>query len=273
MALDYVLTVVPATPTSVSETGHEFSYARIVSLSDHLSLDFPEHMAGSIRRRSAHDVEGDWSLGNSVPLDDANSRVPLVAGMELVEEFSRTYPGNVYGRFWGGPLGQGDQSLIIGLVSSLLRFWGEDSLPNRIDYFASNCDLDDGDVPLTPTSALSFLRFFSRVQSDGKVSLTCSPEGWLCAGWRFPDSRRASIWFIDDSEVMFAATDSQGRFVELDSGAERGTSPEVMVKLVDAGLLEWSLVSESFHTNIMSLGTAGSAILTNPGYRRRVPFL
>lgn len=166
-----------------------------------------------------------------------------------------------------------DEGRIIGQVCSVLRLWGEDSLANRIDYFASDRDLDDGDVPLTPASALSFLRFYSKVESEGKVGLTCSPEGWLCAGWRFPDRRRASIWFIDESQVMFAATDRQGRFIEINSGGENGTSLEVMVRLVDAGLLEWSLDSGSFHTSVTSLGTAGSEILAKTAYRQKMPIL
>ena len=54
-------------------------------------------------------------------------------------------------------------------------------LADRIAYFASDADLDDGDVPVTLESALGFLAFFGAVESpDGTESLTCSPEGGFC---------------------------------------------------------------------------------------------
>ena len=161
------------------------------------------------------------------------------------------------------------QIFILDGVCEVLRSWGEHSLADRIAYFASDEDLEAGDVPLTPESARGFLAFFKAVKSDGRVSLTCSPEGWLCAVWRFPDERRASVWFLDDHRVMFAATDTAGNFVELDNRNEVGDYREVMAKLVQAGLLEWHLdtpISESFSIRTTSPGIALSGVLTKMGF-------
>ena len=70
-------------------------------------------------------------------------------------------------------------------VCDVLRSWGEPDLADRIAYFASNADLDDGDVPVTLESALGFLAFFGAVESEGQVELGCSQEGWICAEWDF----------------------------------------------------------------------------------------
>ena len=40
-------------------------------------------------------------------------------------------------------------------------------LADRIAYFSSDVDLDDGDVPVTLESALGFLAFFGAVESEG----------------------------------------------------------------------------------------------------------
>ena len=124
-------------------------------------------------------------------------------------------------------------------VCSVLRSWGEYTLADRISYFASDEDLDDGDVPLTLDSAHGFLAFFSEVESDGRVGLACSQEGWICAEWRFPDQRRASLWFLDENRVMFAATDEFPEFIEIEGGSEFGYRTVIAAKLVEAGLLKW----------------------------------
>ena len=56
----------------------------------------------------------------------------------------------------------------------VLRSWGEPDLADRIAYFASDTDLDDGDVPVTLESALGFLAFFGAVESEGAIELGCS---------------------------------------------------------------------------------------------------
>ena len=126
-------------------------------------------------------------------------------------------------------------------VCNVLRSWGEYALADRIAYFASDADLEDEDIPATLESVRGFLTFFGQVKSDGRISLTCSPEGWLCAVWRFSDERRASLWFLDSNRVMFSATDAAGNFIEIDGGGEVGSSRKVMAKLVQAGLFTWDL--------------------------------
>ena len=108
-------------------------------------------------------------------------------------------------------------------VCDILRAWGRPDLAARIAWFASDADLDEGDVPLTLESALGFLAFFGTVDSpDGKVDLGCAPEGWLCAVWRFPDLRRVSLWFMNSDTVMYAARKSAGHFADLNNGSEVG---------------------------------------------------
>ena len=148
-------------------------------------------------------------------------------------------------------------------VSNILRVWGEYPLADRIAYFASDEDLEEGDIPVTLESACGFLAFFGAVKSDGRISLTCSPEGWLCAVWRFSDERRASLWFLDTGRVMFSATDAAGNFIEIDGGSEVASSRKVMAKLVETGLFTWNLdrlSSKNFHTTTMLPGIAASGI-------------
>ena len=107
----------------------------------------------------------------------------------------------------------------------MLRGWGRPDLADRLAYFASDEDLDDGDIPVTLESARGFLAFFGAVEStDGKVSLTCSPEGWILAVWRFPDTRRISLWFMDYDTVMYAARKSDGFFCRPQQWRRNGQS-------------------------------------------------
>ena len=48
-------------------------------------------------------------------------------------------------------------------VCGVLRGWGRHDLARRIACFASDEDLEDGDVPVTLDSARGFLEFFSAV--------------------------------------------------------------------------------------------------------------
>ena len=145
-------------------------------------------------------------------------------------------------------------------ISSLIRFKGDEELASRIAYFASDADLDEGDSALTDASARSFLHFFRQIDSDGKISLTCSQDGWLCAAWQFPDKRGASIWFINEKEVLFAARSVDGAFVTVNDGSERGTPDEVMAELVRAGLFTWALDSDNFVLLTTSPDTVVSGI-------------
>ena len=117
-------------------------------------------------------------------------------------------------------------------VCAVLRAWNRPDLADRLAYFASDEDLDDGDQPLTLESARGFLAFFGEVESEGKVSLTCSPEGWILAVWRFPDTRRISLWFMDYDTVIYAARKSDGFFADLNGGKEVGSRSSVMEKMV-----------------------------------------
>ena len=117
-------------------------------------------------------------------------------------------------------------------VCDVLHGWCRPDLADRLAYFASDEDLDDGDVPLTLESALGFLAFFGAVESQGEVSLTCSPEGWILAVWRFPDTRRISLWFMDYDTVIYAARKSDGFFADLNGGKEVGSRLSVMEKMV-----------------------------------------
>ena len=106
------------------------------------------------------------------------------------------------------------------------------------------------------------------VESDGEVDVTCTSEGWLCAVWNFSDRRRATIWFIDESQVMYAARDGDGNFVEIDGGDEKGPSSDVIVKLVDAGLLRWHQSCKTSLTSITWPGIAEGGILAPTGYQK-----
>ena len=124
-------------------------------------------------------------------------------------------------------------------VCDILRAWGRPDLAARIAWFASDEDLDEGDVPLTLGSALGFLAFFGTVDSpDGKVDMGCAPEGWICAVWRFPDLRRVSLWFVDDNTVMFAIRKADGRFVlDINNGSETAHRDNITAKLLETE--EW----------------------------------
>ena len=124
-------------------------------------------------------------------------------------------------------------------IGTALTARGCPALARRLAYFASDADLEPGDVPLTLSSALGFWAFFRRVDSEGQVSLTCTAEGWLCGSWDFPDRRAASLLFLDAQRVMFAATAANGQWVEMDGGGDTGGLDEVTVKLVEAGLFKW----------------------------------
>ena len=139
------------------------------------------------------------------------------------------------------PFRPGGQITTLDEVGNALRLRDEYAIADRITYFASDEDLEEGDVPLTLASACGFLSFFETVKSEGRISLTCSPEGWLCAVWRFSDERRASLWFLDTYQVMFSATDAAGNFVEIDGGSEVGSTRKVMAKLVETGLFAWNM--------------------------------
>ncbi len=123
-------------------------------------------------------------------------------------------------------------------VCGVLRGWGQPDLADRLVYFASDEDLDDGDVPLTLESARGFLAFFGAVETEGEIDLTCSQEGWLCAGLRFEDKRNAALWFMDSDKVMFTATSRDGKFVNIHRSRRTTTNKTIVRKLAAEGLLK-----------------------------------
>ena len=124
-------------------------------------------------------------------------------------------------------------------ICAALEEKGCPDLARRIAYFASDEDLEEGDVPVTLESVLGFWEFFSVVDSEGKLRTGCSAEGHICADWRFEDERIAAIWFLDSHRVRFAAAYAPGKWVETNSAGGIGDRIEVTEKLVEAGLFTW----------------------------------
>ena len=122
-------------------------------------------------------------------------------------------------------------------VCAALNDLGQLELANRLKYFASDEDLEEGYVAVKPESVLGFWEFFNEVESKGQIDLACSPEGWICAVWKFPDQRRASIWFLDQDNVMYAARKADGYFVDLNQGEDKGKRSTIMKGLLECG--EW----------------------------------
>ena len=125
-------------------------------------------------------------------------------------------------------------------ISALLRDMGEDKLADRMDYLASDEDLETGELPATDESARGFFEFFTSVESDSKVGMACSREGWISAEWRwFSDERRVGIWFLDAEKILFSALDKDGEFVKMEERNKITDRLMVTPKLVDAGLFSW----------------------------------
>ena len=108
-------------------------------------------------------------------------------------------------------------------ICNALTNQGYPELAKRIAYFASDEDLEEGDVPVTPESTLGFWEPFKAVDSEGRLGLTCSSEGWLCGSWDFSDARGATLWFLDSQRVMFAATGTDGKFIRIASAEDTGS--------------------------------------------------
>ena len=151
-------------------------------------------------------------------------------------------------------------------ICAALTARGCPALARRLAYFASDADLEPGDVPLTLASALGFWSFFRRVDSEGQVSLTCTAEGWLCGSWDFADRRAASLLFLDAQRALFAATAANGQWVEMDGGGDTGGLDEVTAKLVEAGLFTWHpkpIVNRNSPPDITLPDTAGVLGIAN----------
>lgn len=127
-------------------------------------------------------------------------------------------------------------------ISALLRDMGESELAGRLEYLASDEDLDPGESQATDESARGFFEFFTSVESDSNAGLACSPEGWIVGEWQwFPDKRRASVWFLDDERVMFTAKKKDGEFVAI-KGANNVSDRHTLAKVfVQDGLFSWRI--------------------------------
>ena len=126
-------------------------------------------------------------------------------------------------------------------ISARLRGMGEHELSDRLDYLASGEDLDSGELPATAESARGFWEFFTAVESEGKVALGCSPEGEICAEWRFQDQRIVGIWFLDCGRVRFSAIGKDGNFVDIKERNKIADRAEATKALVGMGgeLFTW----------------------------------
>ena len=118
----------------------------------------------------------------------------------------------------------------------VLHAWGHPDIADRLAYFASDADLEDGDVPLTLESAQGFLAFFGAVANDGQIRITCTQEGWLCAEWEFDDKRDAGLWFLDADRIMFTATDRSGKFIDISGGSNIAPRKVITKKLASEGI-------------------------------------
>ena len=124
-------------------------------------------------------------------------------------------------------------ALSIAEISALLREMGEGELADRLDYLASDEDLEPGESPATDESARGFFEFFTAIESEGKVGLGCSPEGVICADWRFQDQRAVGIWFLDAERVLFSAIGKDGDFVDMKERNKISERSEVTKALVE----------------------------------------
>ena len=126
-------------------------------------------------------------------------------------------------------------------ISALLREMGEAELAERLEYLSSEADLDPGESAATDASARGFFEFFNAVQSEGKVVLGCSPEGVICAEWRFQDQRSVAIWFLDANRARFSAITKDGRFVDVKQRNKIANRSEIATALVGVGqeLFAW----------------------------------
>lgn len=126
-------------------------------------------------------------------------------------------------------------------ICAALEKQGHPDLAQRIAYFASDEDLEEGDAPVTLESALGFWEFFSAVIPGGnleRLDLACSTDGHVSASWEFCDGRGATIWFPDVENVMFALQDADGKFFRV-NGKSSCDRPELLTNLVEASLFAW----------------------------------
>ena len=124
-------------------------------------------------------------------------------------------------------------------IAAGLRGMGECALADRLDYLASDADLEPGEKSATAESARGFFALFAAVESEGEVVLGCSPEGWVLAEWRFPDERGVGLWFLDSSRVMFTATGKSGEVIDIEGPARILERPALIDGLIRKELFSW----------------------------------
>lgn len=124
-------------------------------------------------------------------------------------------------------------------IAAGLRGMGEGALADRLEYLASDEDLDSGECPATAESARGFFALFASVASEGEVVLGCSPEGWVLAEWRFPDERGVGLWFLDSNRVMFTATGKDGEVIDIEGPARILERPAIIEGLIRKELFSW----------------------------------
>ena len=148
-------------------------------------------------------------------------------------------------------------------ICAALAEGGREDLARRIVYFASDEDLEEGDAPVTVESVLGVWEFFKAVdalEASCLIDLACSPDGCISAVWRYPDERRACVWFVNVDDTRVAATDAQGEFIDFDYD-DAVNREKVAKKLVEAGLLKWRPEASKGKTllpNTTLPGTAGA---------------
>ena len=124
-------------------------------------------------------------------------------------------------------------------VSGFLREMGEGELADRLDYLASDEDLDPGESPVTLESAQAFYELLVSVEFEGTVGLGSSPEGWVFAQWSFPDERALGVWFVDAECVKYTARDKTGKHIDIEGSARTIERSKLMHGLVQKELLSW----------------------------------
>lgn len=130
-------------------------------------------------------------------------------------------------------------ALSIAEISALLREMGEDELADRLDYLASDEDLDPGESPATDESARGFFELFASIECEGSVGLGSSYEGWVYAQWSFPDKRDLGVWFVDAEYVKYTARDKTGKRIDIEGSARTIERSRLMRGLVQKELFSW----------------------------------
>ena len=127
-------------------------------------------------------------------------------------------------------------------ICAALEKQGHPDLAQRIAYFASDEDLEEGGRAGYAGKRPGVLGVFQRGGVGGAISNGLfTAEGQICADWKFDDHRLVALWFLDFDQVKFAASYAPRKWVEIDGGGEVGSRIEVTERLVEAGLFTWQL--------------------------------